>query len=434
MRVVFIVIPLVIVAAIGGFVAWKIAGLKQRLVAELEAALHATAQIDSLNLDLGKGELLAAGITLQNQRPEAPWDSASIDQAVIHFQFAKLFAPTMPLQVTVSGWKVTLRPTMPGSSAPDSGNSTASSGSVPAEAGPSWIQVNGVDASEGEVTVRLSDTQSVAIHGVKFHSDTPTGATWTTQLSVTSIAAGTFVTDAGSVQLHSDNQQVTFSDLAIRCADGQITGGGNFDLTAPHALKGSFTATNVPITMLVAARWQVKLSGAVSGNMDYQGDDSSSTATGKFSVSGGKFNLFPWLGKAQMLVGLPDVGDTEVDQATSDYSWKNHILSLQNIDVRKQSVFRIGGKADIAADSTIDGHLKLGLPTTAVSKWPKLQTDVFNVAQDDFSWTDVHVTGMPDQLQEDLSPRLLSVTAAQGAQLLQQTKQGATDLINQLLK
>jgi hypothetical protein len=123
-----------------------------------------------------------------------------------------------------------------------------------------------------------------------------------------------------------------------------------------------------------------------------------------------------------------------VDQATSDYSWKNHILSLQNIDVRKQSVFRIGGKADIAADSTIDGHLKLGLPTTAVSKWPKLQTDVFNVAQDDFSWTDVHVTGMPDQLQEDLSPRLLSVTAAQGAQLLQQTKQGATDLINQLLK
>jgi hypothetical protein len=108
MRVVFVVIPLVIVAAIGGFVAWKIAGLKQRLVAELETALHATAQIDSLNLDLGKGELLAAGITLQNQRPEAPWDSASIDQAAIHFQFAKLFAPTMPLQVTVSGWKVTL--------------------------------------------------------------------------------------------------------------------------------------------------------------------------------------------------------------------------------------------------------------------------------------------------------------------------------------
>jgi hypothetical protein len=160
--------------------------------------------------------------------------------------------------------------------------------------------------------------------------------------------------------------------------------------------------------------------------MDYQGDDNFLHRDGQGFGRGGKFNLFPWLGKATMLVGLPDVGDTEVDQATSDYSWKNHHSQpAKHRRPQATSVFRIAGKADIAADSTIDGHLKLGLPTTAVSKWPKLQTDVFSVAQDDFSWTDVHVTGTPDQLQEDLSPRLLTVGAAQGAQLLQQTKQKA---------
>jgi hypothetical protein len=434
MRVALIVIPLVIIAAIGGFLAWKILGFKQRLIADLETALHATAQIGSLNLDLGKGELLAAGVTLQNQRPEAPWDKASIDQVAIHFHFADLFSSTMPLQVTITGWKATLHTSAAGAAAPDNPTPPDSSGAVSAEAGPSWVRVNGIDASDGDVTIHLDATDSVAIHGVKFHSDTPTGATWTTQLSVTSIAAGSLVTDAGSVQLHSDDQQVTFSDFAIRCGDGQVTGGGTYDLMAPHALKGNFTATNVPLTMLVTARWQVKLSGNVSGNVAYQGDDASATATGKISVSGGKFNLFPWLGKATMLVGLPDVGDTEVDVATADYSWKSHVLSLQNIDVRKQGVFRISGKADVAADSTIDGHLKLGLPTTAVSKWPKLQTQVFSFAQDDFSWTDVHVTGTPDQLQEDLSPRLLSVGAEQGADALQATKQKATDLINQLLK
>jgi hypothetical protein len=434
MRVVLIVVPLVILAAIGGFIAWKILGLKQRMVADLESALHATAQIGSLNLDLGKGELLAAGITLQNQRPEAPWDTASIDQVAIHFHFADLFSSTMPLQVTVTGWKATLHTSAPGAAEPDSSAPSDSSTAIPAEAGPSWARVNGIDASDGEVTIRLNANDSVAIHGVNFHSDTPTGTTWTTQLSVTSIADGTLVTDAGSVQLHSDNQQATFSDLAIRCGDGQITGGGTYDLNAPHALKGNFTATNVPLTMLVNTRWQVKVSGNVSGDLAYQGDDAAATATGKISVGGGKFNLFPWLGKATVLVGLPDVGDTEVDQATADYSWKNHVLSLQNIDVRKQNIFRIGGKADIAADSTIDGHLKLGLPTTAVSKWPKLQTEVFSVPQDDFSWTDVHVTGTPDQLQEDLSPRLLSVGAEQGVDALQATKQKATDLINELLK
>ena len=385
-------------------------------------------------MDVRNGELLAAGVTLQNQRPEAPWDSASIDQVAIHFHFMDLFASTMPLQATITGWKVTLRPTSAAGSATDNTPVPDSTSTIPVEAGPSWIQVNGVDASEGEVTIHLGGDQNVAIHGVKFHADTPTGATWTTQLSVASIADGTFVTDAGSRQSHSDNEQATFSDLAIRCGDGEITGSGSYDLAAPHALLGNFTATNVPLTLLLAARWQVKVSGNVSGNLNYKGDDGSATASGKISVSGGKFNLFPWLGKATMLVGLPDVGDTEVDQATSDYSWTNHILSLQNIDVRKQGVFRIGGKADIAADSTIDGHLKLGLPTTAISKWPKLQTDVFNTPQDDFSFTDVHVTGTPEAPQEDLSPRLLNVGAEQGIDVLQTTKQKASDLIDQLLK
>jgi hypothetical protein len=434
MRIALIVVPLVLIAAIGGFIAWKVLTFKQRLITDLETALHATAQIGSLNLDLGKGELFAAGITLQNQRPDAPWDNASIDQVAIHFHFADLFSSTMPLQVTITGWKAILHASAQGAAPSDNSATPDSSNTAIAETGPSWVRVNSVDASDGNVTVRLDASNSVAIHGVKLHADTPTGATWTTQLSVTSLSSGTFVTDAGSVQLHSDNEQVTFTDLAIHCGDGQITGGGTYDLTDPHELKGNFTATNVPLTMLVNARWQVKISGNVTGDLAYQGDDSAAIATGKLSVSGGKFNLFPWLGKATVLVGLPDVGDTDVDQATADYSWKNHVLSLANIDVRKQNVFRISGNADVAADSTIDGHLKLGLPTTAVSKWPKLQTDVFNFAQDDFSWTDVHVTGTPDSLQEDLSPRLLSVTAAQGAQLLQQTKQGATDLINQLLK
>jgi hypothetical protein len=376
MRIALIVVPLVLIAAIGGFIAWKVLTFKQRLITDLETALHATAQIGSLNLDLGKGELFAAGITLQNQRPDAPWDNASIDQVAIHFHFADLFSSTMPLQVTITGWKATLHGSAPGAAAPDNSTTPDSSNTAAAETGPSWVRVNSVDASDGNVTVRLDASNTVAIHGVKFHADTPTGATWTTQLSVTSLSSGTFVTDAGSVQLHSDNDQVTFTDLAIHCGDGQITGGGTYDLTDPHELKGNFTATNVPLTMLVNARWQVKISGNVSGDLAYQGDDSAATATGKLSVSGGKFNLFPWLGKATLLVGLPDVGDTDVDQATADYSWKNHVLSLANIDVRKQNVFRISGKADVAADSTIDGHLKLGLPTTAVSKWPKLQTEL----------------------------------------------------------
>jgi hypothetical protein len=294
--------------------------------------------------------------------------------------------------------------------------------------------VDHVAATSGEVTLLLANNQTIAVHGVSFHADTPGGPDWTTELQVGSIVAGTLTTGTGSVELHSNGDDVTFTNLAVHGGDGQIDGSGNLGLAAPHTLKGSFTADSVPVSMLVAMRWQVKVSGQVSGNLDYQGDDTSATATGKLSVAGGKFNLFPGLGKATLLVGLPDITNMQVDQATADFSWKNHVLSLQNIDVRKPDVFRVSGQADIAADDTIDARLKFGLPAAAVAKWPKLQSDVFNVPNEDFAWADVHVTGTPDQLQEDLSPRLLAVGEEQAADLLQQTKSKATDLINQFLK
>ncbi len=429
----FILVPLVLIAAVAAFLTWKVLGLKQRLVAELETALHATAQIGSLNLDLGKSELTAANITLQNQRADAPWDTAAVDQAEIHFHVADLFSPTMPLQVELTGWKLSLHTTaQPFAPAPDAG--TPPPAVPPAPPGSNWIRVTAVDASEGEVTLHTADNNAVLIHGVGFHSDSPGGVDWTTQLTVTSIAAGSFITGAGAVELHSSASNVTFNNLLIHCEEGEVNGSGTLDLTPPHALKANFTANAVPLTMLLATRWQVKLSGLLSGKLSYQGDDATASAQGDVSVANGKFNLFPWLGKATMLVGLPDVGGMEVDKADASLGWKDHILSLTNIDVRKEGVFRISGQDNIAADGTMDGHLKLGLPTTAIAKWPKLQTEVFSLAQDDFSWADVHVTGTPEAPQEDLSSRLLTITAEQGTDLLKQGAQKATDLFNQFLK
>jgi hypothetical protein len=433
MRIALIVVPLVLIAAIAAFLAWKILGLKQRLVTELEVALHATAQIGSLNLDIGKGELNAANITLQNQRADAPWDNAAIDQAAIHFHFADIFASTLPVQVELTGWKASLHTTaQPYAPAPDAGTPVPAMPTSPA--GPSWIRITAVTASQGEITLHTADNSVVLVHGVAFHSDSPSGNEWTTQLTVGSIAAGTFVTSTGSVELHSDETNVTFNNLIIHCGDGTVTGSGELGLQSPHTLKGNFTANAVPISMLVATRWQVKVSGLVSGTLAYQGDDSTATATGHVSVAGGKFNLFPWLGKVTLLVGLPDAGGVELDKAESDFTWKNHVLSFTNIDLRKEGVFRIAGQDDILADGSMDGHLKLGLPTVAVSKWPKLQTEIFTSPQDDYSYADVHVTGTPEAPQEDLSGRVLSVTAEQGVDLIKQGAQGATDLLNKFLK
>jgi hypothetical protein len=77
-----ILLAIVLIAGAGGaFIWWKISGLKAELLGDVGKALGAQVQVASIDFDLWKGELHAAGITLTNERASAPWDKGDISQA-----------------------------------------------------------------------------------------------------------------------------------------------------------------------------------------------------------------------------------------------------------------------------------------------------------------------------------------------------------------
>ena len=133
------------------------------------------------------------------------------------------------------------------------------------------------------------------------------------------------------------------------------------------------------------------------------------------------------------MVGLADISDVEVDKATTDFEWKNGALHLSNLDVRKTDVTRIAGEIDVDPRGMVDGKLKLGLPSSVTAKWPDMQDKVFPIAMDDYNWAEVHLTGTPDHLEEDLTPRLLAAGVGLGTDLFKQATQNATDLFNSLM-
>ncbi len=202
---------------------------------------------------------------------------------------------------------------------------------------------------------------------------------------------------------------------------------------ADHATQASLTATRVPVALLVATAWQTKISGLASGNVDYQGTDQGASAHGHLDVAQGRLNVLPFLSQVTALVRLPDLTNVDLDKATADFDWKDHVLRLTNLDLRKTDVARISGDVQINPTGQVDGRLKLGLPSAVTSKWPNLQDKVFSVAFEDYNWTDVHVTGMPDHLNEDLTPRLLAAGVDSGGSLLNSTTQKAVDLFNSVL-
>lgn len=415
-----ILVAVLLVAGAGGVVVWlKIAGLKDVLVRDLGTTLGATVAISSLDLDWYNGEIHAAGISLVNQRPDAPWEKGEISQATARFHLLDLFASTLPLTLEVSSWKVVLHPSASGSSA-------ASPEPAPA---PGAIRVTHLSAQTGEVEIHFSDTQQVALHGVAFEASDNGANVWTTQLQASSVVSGSLESGASTVEIRGEQDKISFSNLRLRCAEGFITGDGEVALSGAHVARVTLKASDVPVTMLVGVQWQMKLSGLASGDLTYEGDDLAGTANGQLAVNQAKFNVLPWLGKVTALVSLPDITDLELDKATSDFSWKDKTLHLTNLDIRKNDVTRMSGDVTIDATGQVDGRIKLGLPSTVTAKWPQLQDKVFPDAHDDYNWADVHLTGPPDHLQEDLTSRLLAVGVQEGSGILNQTSQKAMDLL-----
>jgi hypothetical protein len=416
-------------AAAGGFIWWKISGLKEALVGDLEHALGAQVQVASIDLDIWKGELRAVGISLVNQRSSAPWDKGDISQATVRFHPGDIFASTLPVTVEISSWNVVLHSPLRTAETPPS----AEPSDLTAAPEKHRIQVTQITAEEGTAEIDFSDDRKALIHGAAFQAANNGADVWTTQLQATSVVAGSLDVGASSVEIRGESGKITFSSLRMQCDPGVITGDGELALDGGHDARVTLKAVDLPLTMLVSVDWQMKLSGLVSGDLTYQGNDEGGSSAGQMLVNHGKFNVLPWLGKVTSLVGLQDISDVEVDKATADFAWKDGTFHLTNIDVRKNDVSRIAGEVDVDATGQVDGRLKLGLPSLVISKWPQLQDKIFPVQSEDYNWAAVHLTGTADHLQEDLTPRLLAVGMGQGTDLLNQAAQKATDLFHSMM-
>jgi hypothetical protein len=425
-----VVLALVLlVAAVAGLAWWKLSSLKEQLRAGLAKSLDADVEVASLDIDPWKSELHAAGIKLTNQRSSSPWEKGDIAQATVHYRFADLLSSPLKVQVEITTWNLRLHSPLRTNEAPPS--SDAGSGSE-GSSSPKRLQVTQITAHEGTVEMDFSDDRKLIINGVGFTS-TEDGDIWTTQAEVTSLQAGTLALGAGSVKIAGAPDKLTFSDLHMQCDPGAITGEGEVGTGGQHDTQITLKGVDVPLTMLVALAWQPELSGLAAIDLTYAGNDAGGTARGTVALTHAKFNVLPLLTKVTTLVGLPDISGVEVDKATSDFTWKDGALHLANIDVRKNDVMRIEGDVDLDAQGNVDGKLKLGLPSTVTAKWPQLQSSVFSAQSDDYNWTDVHLTGTPNHLQEDLTPRLVAAGLNQGGDILNQATQKAGDLLNSLL-
>jgi hypothetical protein len=431
LRVILGIVAVVLLFLLAGVAAWwKISHLKSQLVDALGQSIGATVEVSSLDFNLLNGEMHAAGITLTNTRTSAPWDRGSISQVMVKFHLADLLSSSIPVTVDVSTWNIVFHAPAASVSGPGTAPDPAANAVGASDGSNSRVRVTQLTAQSGSAEFDLADQRKVLVQGIAFDAADNGAGVWTTHLQAGSTTFDTLAAGSSSVDLRSDSGEVTFSGLHVQVDPGAITGDGQLSLGGPMALKINLKGVDLPMTMLVAAEWKMKLSGLVSGDLHYAGDGAGGTAQGHVVVDHAKLNALPMLGQVSTLLGFQDISNVELDEALSDILWKNGAIELSNLDIRKNGVLRLAGKVDIDPASQVDGQLRLGLPTSISSKWPQMRDQVFPVQWEDYSWADLHLTGTPDHLQEDLTGRLATAAVGQGAGLLQQAAQKAAELIN----
>ena len=126
-----------------------------------------------------------------------------------------------------------------------------------------------------------------------------------------------------------------------------------------------------------------------------------------------------------------------LQKAAADFAWTKAKLVVNHLVLESEGLIRVEGDF-VVSNGALDGLFQVGVTPTSLRWLPGSQTRVFTVERDGYVWTAMRLTGPLNNLQEDLSPRLIN---AAGAEVFDDVKgtvekgaKGVLDLLKPLLQ
>jgi hypothetical protein len=217
------------------------------------------------------------------------------------------------------------------------------------------------------------------------------------------------------------------TDASFRLGDtGKISASGEFADTSKLLLQWS----QVDIEPFLTPEWKKRFSGIMAGTSEIMWPSSgiaNGTATGKFRITEGLVQNVSTLEEVAKFTGAPQFKRMPVQEFSADYRWSKGNLVLTNIVLESKGLLRVEGTCSLAANGAIDGQLRVGVTAQSLQWLPGSQERVFTVSQNGYLWTNVRIGGTLQNVQEDLSARLMT---AAGQQVIDQGTKAIEKLPN----
>jgi len=149
--------------------------------------------------------------------------------------------------------------------------------------------------------------------------------------------------------------------------------------------------------------------GKFSGHIDYKSTGTgleTATAAGHLALAGGALHELKAVRTYIAATKSPDPGDLTLNVCQTDVKMDNGAVSLENLRVESNGIFRLSGAIKMAKDKTLSGELELGITEPYLRWLPTAESAIFTRADGPYRITTVHVSGTSEKPQQDLSPRV----------------------------
>jgi hypothetical protein len=228
-----------------------------------------------------------------------------------------------------------------------------------------------------------------------------------------------------------DREAITIHDAKATLSAGTaIRATGNIAIAKQlnAILNVDFTDLNSNVVFPAAWRFGGKLSGHLiyKGNLDRF---EHGEVTGSLKMADAAVDLANVFGTLHQLAKFGGLNDVRLDSIATDIRYQERNTWFSNFRANYQDQIRVEGSGSIGPDR-VDADLVVGLSPKILGWIPGAEEKVFTDQKDGLHWTEVRISGTPEQPKEDLTKRLVN---AFRDKMTKEFKGQAKDAIKSLL-
>lgn len=164
----------------------------------------------------------------------------------------------------------------------------------------------------------------------------------------------------------------------------------------------------LPVREWLPASWRDHVSGLAAGDVHWSGPKpklEASQVHASLRIVDGRVRRLPFLQTLSSITGKKSIEELNLNECSGELDWNNPSVEIKNIAVEDKEKFRIEGAISIR-EKSLGGALRLGLAREYLA-WLPHPEEVFPTEKGGYLWTTVHLSGTTEQLQQDLSPRII---------------------------